>query len=98
VVDPVSCRPYYPVGLMTFHFLFPRLLCSMALLAWLSMHTGTSATQNPEDTHNKTAASIAHFTDMAAKAGLATPVIFGGENKKKYIIENHRYGRGDIRL
>jgi hypothetical protein len=30
---------------------------------------------------------IAHFTDVAAKAGLTTPVIFGGENAKKFIIE-----------
>jgi hypothetical protein len=31
--------------------------------------------------------TIAHFTDIAAKAGLADTVIFGGETKKKYIIE-----------
>lgn len=30
---------------------------------------------------------IAHFTDIAEKAGLTSPVIFGGENTKKYIIE-----------
>src|SRR5579885_2328114 len=30
---------------------------------------------------------VAHFTDIAEKAGLAAPVIFGGENTKKYIIE-----------
>jgi len=30
---------------------------------------------------------IAHFTDVAAKAGLTTPVVFGGENAKKFIIE-----------
>lgn len=28
-----------------------------------------------------------HFTDVAQKAGLTAPVIFGGENTKKYIIE-----------
>jgi hypothetical protein len=31
--------------------------------------------------------SIAHFTDVAAKAGLTAPTIFGGEIAKKYIIE-----------
>src|SRR5882757_5510860 len=72
---------------MTFHSPFPRLLYSLALFAWLSMHTATSASQNPRDVHNETAASIVHFTDKAAKAGLAAPVIFGGENTKKYIIE-----------
>jgi hypothetical protein len=30
---------------------------------------------------------IAHFTDIAGKAGLTAPTIFGGENTKKYIIE-----------
>ncbi len=30
---------------------------------------------------------IVHFTDVAQKAGLTAPVIFGGETTKKYIIE-----------
>jgi len=30
---------------------------------------------------------LAHFTDIAQKAGLAAPVVFGGVNTKKYIIE-----------
>src|SRR5271167_40888 len=30
---------------------------------------------------------LAHFTDIAKKAGLTDPVIFGGVNTKKYIIE-----------
>src|SRR5215467_6231005 len=30
---------------------------------------------------------LAHFTDVARKAGLAAPVTFGGVNTKKYIIE-----------
>ena len=30
---------------------------------------------------------IAHFTDLAQKAGLVSPIVFGGENTKKYIIE-----------
>src|SRR5271168_2670746 len=30
---------------------------------------------------------LAHFTDIAQKAGLASPVVFGGVDSKKYIIE-----------
>src|SRR5271169_733720 len=30
---------------------------------------------------------LAHFTDIAQKAGLANPVVFGGVHTKKYIIE-----------
>ena len=30
---------------------------------------------------------LAHFTDIAKKAGLADPIIFGGVDTKKYIIE-----------
>jgi hypothetical protein len=30
---------------------------------------------------------LAHFTDIAKKAGLTTPVVFGGVDTKKYIIE-----------
>src|SRR5271155_3025367 len=30
---------------------------------------------------------LAHFTDIAKKAGLTEPVVFGGVDTKKYIIE-----------
>ena len=30
---------------------------------------------------------LAHFTDVTKKAGLADPVVFGGVDTKKYIIE-----------
>src|SRR5260370_10161244 len=36
---------------------------------------------------NLNAKPLVSFTDMAQKAGLTTPVIFGGETEKKYIIE-----------
>jgi enediyne biosynthesis protein E4 len=35
----------------------------------------------------KAATPIAHFTDIAQKAGLTMDVVFGGVNTKKYIIE-----------
>jgi hypothetical protein len=38
----------------------------------------------PQDANAK---AVVHFTDVAQKAGLTAPVIFGGENTKKYIIE-----------
>ena len=50
------------------------------------MHISKSASQNA-GAQSKATAPIAHFTDIAAKAGLTAPVIFGGENTKKYIIE-----------
>jgi len=31
--------------------------------------------------------SIAYFTDVAQKAGLTAPIVFGGKDTKKYIIE-----------
>ena len=72
---------------MTFHFSFLRLLSLLGLCAWLSFGRAALATQSaghPQSTNGK---PIAHFTDIAQKAGLAAPVIFGGENTKKYIIE-----------
>jgi len=55
------------------------------------MHISKSASQNA-GAQSKATAPIAHFTDIAAKAGLTAPVIFGGENTKKYIIETTRTG------
>jgi hypothetical protein len=66
---------------MTFHSSFIRLLCFLGPGVWLLLHQGTSSPPKPATK------PIAHFTDVAEKAGLAAPVIFGGENTKKYIIE-----------
>jgi enediyne biosynthesis protein E4 len=63
-----------------------RLLLLLGPCAWLSLQLGKSATQGI-NASAKTTAPVAHFTDNAAKAGLTAPVIFGGEDTKKYIIE-----------
>src|SRR5712692_11089785 len=72
---------------MTFHFSFLRLLSLLGLCAWLSFGLAALATQSaghPQSTNGK---PIAHFVDVAQKAGLSAPVAFGGETTKKYIIE-----------
>src|SRR5438270_13993361 len=72
---------------MTLHLSFPRFLCLLGLCAWFLLHAGTPAMQDSARAQTKTNAPIVHFTDVAQKAGLVAPVIFGGENTKKYIIE-----------
>ena len=47
----------------------------------ISARSPATSSQHPEQK------TVAHFTDIAEKAGLTVPVIFGGENTKKYIIE-----------
>src|SRR6266704_2359657 len=72
---------------MTFRSSFLRILCLLGPCAWLSLPFAISPSavvDHPQSTNGK---PIAHFTDIAQKAGLAAPVIFGGENTKKYIIE-----------
>jgi hypothetical protein len=72
---------------MTFPFSFPRVLGLLAPLVWLSLHFAVSQSAVSDSSKNANASPIAHFTDVAQKAGLTAPVIFGGENTKKYIIE-----------
>ena len=72
---------------MSPHSFSLRSLFLLGLCAWLSLHIGKSATQAAGTAQTKTAPPIAHFTDMATKAGFTAPVVFGGENTKKYIIE-----------
>src|SRR5215471_17144964 len=72
---------------MTHHFSPLRWLLFLGLCAWLSMQLARSATQGSAQAQTKRPAPIAHFTDIAAKAGLTAPVVFGGESAKKYIIE-----------
>jgi hypothetical protein len=65
----------------------PRLLSLLGLCGSFSVVFGISrdvSSQKSPATPNK---PIAHFTDVAQKAGFTAPVIFGGENTKKYIIE-----------
>jgi hypothetical protein len=55
--------------------------------AWLSLYLAISPIAIFDHPPKTDATAIAHFTDVAAKAGLTAPVVFGGENTKKYIIE-----------
>src|ERR1700740_3492428 len=68
-----SVRPVIPLGFCVVLYMF--------------MDIGKALVQNANTTPTKVAAPIAHFTDVAAKAGLTAPVVFGGETTKKYIIE-----------
>jgi hypothetical protein len=52
------------------------------LLVALSCH-GVPAHAQTKPPQN----AIAYFTDVAQKAGLTTPIVFGGKDTKKYIIE-----------
>ena len=70
---------------MTLHSSSLRLLFSLGLCAWLCMQSVSDP--NAGGAKSENAKPIVHFTDMAQKAGLTAPVIFGGENTKKYIIE-----------
>jgi len=72
---------------MTPHSSALRSFLLLGLCAWLSLDIGKSATQDAPTAQTKTPPPIAHFTDIAAKAGLTAPVIFGGESTKKYILE-----------
>jgi enediyne biosynthesis protein E4 len=69
-------------------FFFIRVLGLLCCNVWLALHWAELQNvmpQNPnQNAHSK---PVAHFTDIAQKAGLTAPVIFGGENTKKYIIE-----------
>src|SRR6266700_310124 len=72
---------------MTFRSSFLRILCLLGPCAWLSLPFAISPSavvDHPQSTNGR---PIAHFVDVAQKAGLSAPVIFGGETTKKYIIE-----------
>src|SRR6266478_879601 len=59
-----------------------RICLSVLLPVSLAIATGGSSSQKPQPPKPQ-----AYFTDIAQQAGLTAPVIFGGENTKKYIIE-----------
>src|SRR5882762_2754541 len=83
---------------MTLHSSFLRLLYFLGLCAWLSIQSAGSPSVRAGNSEGANAKPIAHFTDIAQKAGLTTPVIFGGENTKKYIIETTGTGVDEVLL
>src|SRR5437870_989080 len=83
----MSTRPCYHWTLMIPDFSFLRLFSFLVLCAWLSMQSVSSPSVSAGKSQGANAKHIVHFTDIAQKAGLVAPVIFGGENRKKYIIE-----------
>ena len=72
---------------MILHSSFLRLICFLGLCAWLSIQSASSPSVSTGNSERANAKPIVHFTDVAQKAGLTAPVIFGGESTKKYIIE-----------
>src|SRR5436309_3389109 len=66
---------------------FFRLLSFFGLCAWLFLQSPNSPKADAAKSQSANSKAIVHFTDVAQKAGLVAPVIFGGENTKKYIIE-----------
>ena len=72
---------------MTLGANYLRLLYFFGLCAWLSMPSASAPRASAGNSESASAKPIVHFTDMAQKAGLTAPVIFGGETTKKYIIE-----------
>src|ERR1700687_3628991 len=72
---------------MILHSFFLRRFCRLGLCAWLSIQSVGSPSVSAGNSEGANAKPVAHFTDIAQKAGLTAPVIFGGENTKKYIIE-----------
>src|SRR6266436_6217253 len=72
---------------MTLHSSFLRLPCFLALGAWVFLQSASSPNSHSGKSENANAKPIVHFTDVAQKAELTAPIIFGGETTKKYIIE-----------
>src|SRR3984893_11276362 len=72
---------------MILHSFFLRRFCRLGLCAWLSIQSVGSPSVSAGNSEGANAKPVAHFTDLAQKAGLTAPIIFGGENTKKYIIE-----------
>src|SRR5258706_4019392 len=86
-VETSRTRPCYHWKLMPLSFSLFRLLSIFGLCASLSLQSASSPVAGPDNTEGADAKPVVHFTDVAQKAGLTAPVIFGGENTKKYIIE-----------
>src|SRR5258708_34754395 len=66
---------------------FLRFPCFLGLCAWIFAQSAGSPSGSTGKSGGGNAKPLVHFTDVAQKAGLTAPIIFGGETTKKYIIE-----------
>src|SRR5689334_5520738 len=66
---------------------FVGMFCFLGVFAWISMQSPDMLGLRAQNSPSGNGKPIVHFTDVAQKAGLTAPVIFGGETTKKYIIE-----------
>src|SRR5690349_24763037 len=66
---------------------FVGMFCFLGILAWSSLQSAGMLGLRAQNSPSGNGKPIVHFTDVAQKAGLTAPVIFGGETTKKYIIE-----------
>ena len=67
-----------------------RWLPALAVLVWLPALAGRSEPQSPETSWP------VHFTDVAEKAGLIHPSLYGGIDRKRFILETNGCGTGFI--
>src|SRR5882757_240583 len=58
----------------------PRCVVTAVLVALSCIAVGAQTQTPPKN-------AIAYFVDVAQKAGLSAPIVFGGKDTKKYIIE-----------
>src|SRR5437660_3899047 len=72
---------------MILNFNSVRFFFFFGLCAGISTQSAGVPGLRAQNSQNANAKPVAHFTDVAQKAGLTAPVIFGGETTKKYIIE-----------
>src|SRR4029077_18823020 len=72
---------------MIFPSRFLGLLVLLGSFLWLSVHFANFRETSDNSAQAKNSPPIVHFTDVTQKAGLTAPIIVGGENTKKYIIE-----------
>src|SRR5258708_38432918 len=64
-----------------FRFSWLRRLVSLSLTALCHLNVTAQTQPAPPKT------AVAYFTDVAQRAGLTAPIVFGGKDTKKYIIE-----------
>ncbi len=67
--------------------LFARTLICATPWAWWGLCALAQSSAPPAVAPASTTGPLVHYTDVAAKAGLTTPITFGGEESKRYIIE-----------
>ena len=84
------------MSIKQFYFFAHRVVCALLFLQALTLHHATAqpirSTSTTGESRNEANDFPVTFVDVAERAGLSEPTVYGGVERKRFIIETNGCG------